>query len=73
MITVSGWKRGNAGNELRYRKLFLEKLNVVEDCKKVMSSVAWEWDGEVGATVRAGARANEPFRKVEEEEEEKEE
>ena len=48
----------------------MEKLNVVEDCKKVMSSVAWEWDGEVGATVRAGAQANEPFRKVGEEEEE---
>ena len=47
----------------------MEKLNVVEDCKKVMSSVAWEWDGEVGATVRAGAQANEPFRKVGEEEE----
>ena len=37
-----------------------------------MSSMAWEWDGEVGA-VRAGARANEAFRKVGEEEEKEEE
>ena len=36
-----------------------------------MSIVAWEWDGEVGA-VRAAARANEPFRKVGEDEKEEE-
>ena len=68
MIIGRRRKRGNGGNELK--DTF--SGNVCE-CKKLMSSMAWEWDGEVGA-VRAGARANEAFRKVgEEEEEEKEE
>ena len=69
MIIGRRRKRGNGGNELK--DTF--SGNVCE-CKKLMSSMAWEWDGEVGA-VRAGARANEAFRKVgeEEEKEEKEE
>ena len=68
MIIGRRRKRGNGGNELK--DTF--SGNVCE-CKKLMSSMAWEWDGEVGA-VRAGARANEAFRKVgEEEEKEKEE
>ena len=66
MIIGRRRKRGNGGNELK--DTF--SGNVCE-CKKLMSSMAWEWDGEVGA-VRAGARANEAFRKVGEEEEEEE-
>ena len=67
MIIGRRRKRGNGGNELK--DTF--SGNVCE-CKKLMSSMAWEWDGEVGA-VRAGARANEAFRKVGEEEEKEEE
>ena len=67
MIIGRRRKRGNGGNELK--DTF--SGNVCE-CKKLMSSMAWEWDGEVGA-VRAGARANEAFTKVGEEEEREEE